>query len=145
MTLLNPLLAWRFVFPDPALPPGAAGLHLRPDGSVETVQGDQAIRQGLLMLLSILPGERIMRPDYGCDLRRLVFSVNDETTAGLAIHYVRKAVQRWEPRIELLDVDAYRGEDDAGRLDIDLRYRVKETMSEDSLAVSLRMGEEGPR
>ena len=43
-----------------------------------------------------------MRPDYGCELHRLVFSPNDDTTAGLAIHYVRRALERWEPRVEVL-------------------------------------------
>jgi len=46
-------------------------------------------------------GERVLRPEYGCDLHRLVFSPNDATTAGLAVHYVRAALLRWEPRIEI--------------------------------------------
>ena len=41
-----------------------------------------------------------MRPGYGCHLFRLAFAPNDDTTAGLAIHYVRQALERWEPRIE---------------------------------------------
>ena len=66
------------------------------------VEDDASIRQSLLLLLSTSPGERVMRPDYGCSLRRLVFAPNDDTTAGLAIHYVRQAVERWEPRVEIL-------------------------------------------
>ena len=49
-----------------------------------------------------------MRPTYGCYLRRLLFAPNDDTTAGLAIHYVRSAIERWEPRIDILALDATR-------------------------------------
>ena len=65
-----------------------------------------------------------MRPDYGCDLHRLVFSPADDTTAGLAIHHVRQAVERWEPRIDLIDVDARPAVDDPTRLDLIIDYRV---------------------
>ena len=53
-----------------------------------------AVRQSILMLLSTRPGERVMPPDYGCPIHRLVFSPNDATTAGLAIHYVRHSLLR---------------------------------------------------
>ena len=48
------------------------------------VQYNDSIRQAILLLFSTRPGERVMRPDYGCDIHRLVFSPNDDTTAGLA-------------------------------------------------------------
>ena len=59
--------------------------------------GPDAVRQSILLLLSTRPGERVMRPDNGCDLYRLAFAPSDDMTAGLAIHYVRQAVERWEP------------------------------------------------
>ena len=57
-----------------------------------------------------------MRPDYGCDIHRLIFSPNDDTTAGLAIYYVQRALDRWEPRVEVLQPDARRDPEDPGRL-----------------------------
>jgi hypothetical protein len=57
----------------------------------EMVAEQAAVRQSILLLLTTVPGERVMRPDYGCDLQKLVFSPNDATTHGLAIHYVRRA------------------------------------------------------
>ena len=107
--------AWRFVHPDIVAEEGAAsgGLQVTPRGRIDMVQDDASIRQSLLLLLSTSPGERVMRPDYGCYLRRLVFAPNDDTTAGLAIHYVRQAVGRWEPRVEIIGVDA--GRDPATR------------------------------
>jgi len=98
-----------------------------------------SVRQAILLLLSTRPGERVMRPAYGCDLWRLVFSLNDETTAGLAIHYVRQTLQRWEPRIDILHLDAMRGEDDPGRLDIFLEYRLRTQQIQESFRYSLSL------
>ncbi len=90
-----------------------------------------------------------MRPDYGCAIHRLIFAPNDETTAGLAIHYVREALDKWEPRIEVLNLDARRqdGAQDgpaagsdllAGNcLYIWLEYRVRATQQLDTLRFSL--------
>lgn len=119
--------AWRFLHPDFDLGEERAGLRLAPTGAVEMVEEHAAVRQAVLLLLSTLPGERVMRPDYGCELHRLAFSPNDDTTAGLAIHYVRRALERWEPRIQLLQVDAGRSPEEAWRLDITLEYRVRAT------------------
>ena len=127
--------AWRFVHPDVVLDDGASsgGLQVTPRGRIEMVEGDESIRQSLLLLQSTSPGERVMRPDYGCSLRHLVFGPNDDTTAGLAIHYVRRAVERWEPRVEVLAVDAGRDPDHPERLVIELDYRVRATRRADTI------------
>lgn len=117
--------AWRFVHPDFDDRAFAGGLQLAPTGRVDMVEGAAAVRQSLLLLLSTRPGERVMRPGYGCNLHRLVFEPNDATTAGMAIHYVRQAVQRWEPRVEILQLDAGPHSNDPSRLDIALEYRVR--------------------
>ncbi len=115
--------SWLFRHPD--LDPGISGLAVSATGSVATLGGDDAIRQAVLLLLSTVPGERVMRPHYGCPLDRLVFAPNDATTAGLAIHYVRQAVQRWEPRVEVMRVDAKRHETKSSQLEITLDYRIR--------------------
>ena len=91
------------------------------------VEDHDSVRQAILLLLSTIPGERVMRPDYGCQLHWLVFSPNDETTAGLAIHYVRQALDLWEPRIEVLRLDAERNTENPEQLTISLEYRVRAT------------------
>jgi uncharacterized protein len=124
---------WRFGHPDFDVAEGAPGLRLSAQGRIELAEQDAAVRQAILLLLSTLPGERVMRPAYGCNLQRLIFSPNDDTTAGLAIHYVRQALERWEPRIDLLRLDALRNDGEPGRLDIVLEYRVRATRRTDSL------------
>ena len=110
-------------------------------GKLAMVHGDEAIRQAIMLLLGTVPGERLMRPDYGSHLHRLLFSANDQTTAGLAIHYVRQALQRWEPRVEIEEIDADPDPDVASRLNIHLRYRVKQTLTVDVLDYQLSLGE----
>lgn len=122
--------AWRFVLPqlllkDETHPWKSAGLQVTPTGRIDMVEEDESVRQAILMLIETVPGERVMRPDYGCNLDRLMFAPNDETTAGLAIHYVRIALDRWEPRIDILGLDAQRDPTRPGELDILLDYRVR--------------------
>lgn len=117
----------------------AGGLAVDPSGRIEMIEEDGAVRQALLLLLSTIPGERVMRPTYGSDLHRLIFSPNDATTAGLAIHYVRQAVERWEPRVEIVDVDANASPDE-GVLDVRLEYRVRATRAHAVLDLEVDLG-----
>ena len=73
--------------------------HIRPHSSGHTgrialAHESESVRQSLLILLTTMPGERVMREGWGCNLFRLAFAPNDDTTAGLAMHHVRKAIER---------------------------------------------------
>jgi Bacteriophage baseplate protein W len=132
--------------PPPGLAPGdLGGLVLSPRGAIETVSDRASVRQALLLLLLTRPGERVLRPTYGCELYKLLFWPNDDTTAGLAIHYVRQAIARWEPRVDRVRVDAQRNPETDSRLDILLEYRVRSTGDEDRLSVQLDLGGGGSR
>jgi hypothetical protein len=135
--------AWRFVHPFFDALRGEAGLRLSTKGGIDMVEDEASVRQAIFLLLSTMPGERVMRPDYGCDLHRLVFSPNDDTTAGLAIHYVRRAITQWEPRIDVLRLDATRHVAAAECLDITLEYRVRATRRADRLIFPLNLSGEG--
>jgi uncharacterized protein len=129
--------AWRFVHPDFDAEENLAGIQISSTGGIRMVAEQAAVRQSILLLLTTLPGERVMRPDYGCDLQKLVFSPNDATTHGLAIHYVRRALQRWEPRIDILRLDAEANEKNPERMDIVLEYRVRKTVQGENLIISV--------
>lgn len=133
---------WHYLLPDVDAPASAAGLQLSPAGAVELVRDDAAVRQALMLLMLTTPGERVMRPTYGCHLRRLIFSPNDDTTAGLAIHYVRTAIDRWEPRIDVLVLDAMRDPYDATRLQVTLEYRVRATQHTGEIVISYSLQDE---
>jgi phage baseplate assembly protein W len=133
---------WRFLHPDIDVPEQFAGLGISPTGGIDMVEDQAAVRQAILLLLSTIPGERVMRPDYGCDLHKLIFSPNDHTTAGLAIHYVRRALDRWEPRIQVTFLDADPNREDPARLDIRLEYRLRRSDRKDQMTFSLNVAGE---
>ena len=128
--------AFRFIHPDSD--PMNAGLRFSPTGGISLADEFDSMRQSIMMLLTTIPGERVMRPDYGCDLYRLIFSPNDDTTAGLAIYYVRRAIERWEPRVEILELDA-NPEADSGQLLISLQYRIRESLRTDTLMLPVSL------
>ena len=130
--------AWRFLHPDFDFLEDQ-GLRITPGGAIEMVSEQASVRQAVLLLLTTKPHERVMRPDYGCDLYKLIFSPNDETTAGLAIHYVKQALDRWEPRIQVLRVDAMRNDANPTQLDVILEYRVKASRQEEQLTIPIEL------
>jgi phage baseplate assembly protein W len=134
--------AWQFLHPDLGAPEGAPGLHVTPTGRIAMVEEEASVRQAILLLLSTSPGERVMRAGYGCELRKLIFSPNDDTSAGLAIHYVRQALELWEPRIEIVQLDAVRSEEDPARLTVYLEYRVRASQRLQDLSFSLSLAGE---
>jgi uncharacterized protein len=129
--------AWRFIHPDFDYDEPQSGLQIGPNGGIEMVQEQESLRQSILLLLSTRPGERVMRPDYGCDLHRLIFSPNDDTTAGLAMHYVSRALERWEPRVEIVHLDAAADAQNPERLNLVLEYRLRASLRRDALSLSL--------
>lgn len=135
--------AWHFLYPGLDAPDDGAGLRFAATGGIDMVQYNESIRQALLLLLSTRPGERVMRPDYGCDIHRLIFSPNDDTTAGLAIYYVQKAIDRWEPRVDVLQLDAGRDPYAPERLTVMLQYRVRVTRHTELLSFSINLAEGG--
>src|SRR5262245_45967733 len=124
---------WRFSHPDFEQAGKTPGLRVSTRGGIEMVDGGASVQQAILLLLSTSPGERLMRPHYGCNLRSLVFSPNNDTTAGLAIHYVRQAIERWEPRVEVIRLDATQSPALPGQLEIYLEYRVRATQQTERL------------
>ena len=88
---------------------------------------DLSVRQSIEIILSTSKGERAMRPEFGCDLNRLLFAPNTGTTQALAAFEVGEALKNWEPRIEVLDVSAHPGGDNGEQLLINIEYRVRST------------------
>ncbi len=91
------------------------------------VDYEENVRQAIWMILSTAPGERMMRPDFGCGIHDLVFALNSSATAGRASNEVRQALIRWEPRIDVLSVDVYPGSAQPNLLLIEISYQVRAT------------------
>jgi uncharacterized protein len=100
--------------------------ELTPGGSVRLVTGGEEIDAAVRMILTTSPGERVMRPDFGCAMWEQVFAPVNSNTLGLIEQAVREALIRWEPRITLLSVDAMPDED-GSMVRIEIGYRVVAT------------------
>ena len=109
------------------------GLHFPIDhngqGQFRMARHEESVRQAIWMILSTSPGERVMRPDFGCGLHNLVFGVNNAATAGQVAAVVQEALALWEPRIDVLDISAWADPEQANRLLIEINYRVRSTNS----------------
>jgi hypothetical protein len=109
-------------------------------GRTRMVDGDDGIRQSIRSILGTSPGERVMRPDFGCGLHDLVFGVNHAGTANAVALEVRTALARWEPRIDVLDVFARPDGEGPDTLLIEINYLVRSTNSRFNLVYPLYVG-----
>jgi len=85
------------------------------------------VRQSILLIIQTSQGERVMHPDFGSGLRKLVFSPISPTTIALVQHEVNDALVRFEPRIDVLKVEVRSDPSQPGVLLIDMEYRVRRT------------------
>ena len=69
------------------------------------VSGAAAVRQALRLLLATEPGERVMRPDFGCGLRQFLMAPNNPGTRAAIADAVSLAIGHWEPRVVVQSVD----------------------------------------
>ena len=102
-------------------------VRLTPGGSVQLFSGGEEIDAAIRMILTTAPGERVMRPDFGCSMWEQVFARVNPNTLGLIEQSVREALARWEPRITLDDVTARPDDNDNAIVQIDIEYHVRAT------------------
>ena len=108
-------------------------LQVNAQGSIALTHERDEIDQAIHIILSTSPGERVMRPTFGCRLQDLVFAPNNSQTAAQARRYVEEALGMWEPRINLLQVDVQQDRDAANCLVIRIQYEIKATHDRRSL------------
>jgi len=101
-------------------------------GGIRMRSREEDIREAIGVILGTRLGERAMRPEFGTALGDLVFDPNDANLAGRIEFLVRKALERWEPRIVLKEVRALPARE---RMEIDVRYIVRQTNREDNVVV----------
>lgn len=103
------------------------------DGRVDSAAGRTDIEQAIRIILGTAPGERVMRPQFGCGIHERVFDSLSTTTRTLIEDDVRDALIEWEPRIEVLSVQTLDAPGEDGVLDVSIDYRVRTTNTEANL------------
>jgi phage baseplate assembly protein W len=96
-------------------------------GSIAMSSGVDELDSSIRMVLITAPGERLMRPSFGCRIWELMFEPINANTLGLMAVAVREALGQWEPRVdvETVTVDPVPGAD--GQVLINIVYRVRAT------------------
>lgn len=100
---------------------------------VALAQGTQDVEQAIGIILATAPGERPMRPEFGCDIHRMIFERLSGATTARMERAIRAALQRWEPRIDVEEVSFDLGAAEAGELRIGIGYRLRATNSRRNL------------
>lgn len=118
-------------------------LQFNPRGEIALARGEEDILQSMRIILETVPGERVMRPEFGCRAKELLFAPRDNATQGLMAYYVRRALRRWEPRINVQQVEAYPDPERDEVLLVEIHYQIKSTHDERSIVYPFYiMGEE---
>jgi uncharacterized protein len=112
-------------------------------GQIALVTGATDIEQAIGIILGTIPGERVMRPEFGCRAWELVFAPNNAETRSLLSLYVQSALDFWEPRIDVEEVEVTTDPNDDATLLVDVRYQIKSTHDRRSIVYPFYiMGEE---
>lgn len=96
-------------------------------GGIALVSREREIEEAIRLVLGTTPGERPMRPEFGCRIHDYVFGLADATTANEVAAEVRRALGQWEPRIDVQDVVVSFDALDQTLLYVDVRYTIRRT------------------
>ena len=110
----------------------------RATGGVAYSEYEQNIKESITVILGTKPGERQMLPEFGCRMHELMFSANTQATANSVAAYVKEALVRWEPRIEVTQVQAW--PDPQGAMQVQVHYKIRSTLSEEEMTLLLAGG-----
>lgn len=112
-------------------------------GSVALSANEEKVRESISIILSTAKGERVMRPDFGCDIHEFVFSVINASRLTLIKSAVKEALILWEPRIEVLDVETSTEKIKEGVLYIQVDYKIRTTNTQHNLVYPFYLKNKG--
>jgi phage baseplate assembly protein W len=102
-------------------------IQLTASGGIAMVSRERELEEAMRIVLLTYPGERPMRPEFGSRVRDFVFRSVDEEMCTLLAYEVKKALQRWEPRVDILKVTAVPDPDRPELVYVDVQYAIKGT------------------
>lgn len=102
-------------------------------GNIKMEEGEDNIEQSVRLILSTAKGERVMRPEFGCDIHDQVFSSLSPATLNRIEESVRSALVRWEPRIDVESVDATPDDNNPNKVLVGIEYWIQRTNSRSNM------------
>ncbi|MCH7400367.1 GPW/gp25 family protein [Belliella kenyensis] len=98
-------------------------------GKVNMLEAESDIESSLEILLSTSQGERLMHPNFGCNLQELLFNPLDRTLITYISDLIKTAILYYEPRIAVQKIDIYEDQIINGKVIINIAYLVRATNS----------------
>jgi phage baseplate assembly protein W len=96
---------------------------------IKMISDEEDIESSLHVLLSTRLGERVMVPDYGCNLDELLFEGLTRTLITYVVELIETAILYHEPRIDVIKIDISETEPLEGKLMIEIDYKIRATNS----------------
>ena len=119
-------------------------VQLNPRGQIALAIGERDIEQSIRIVLETVPGERVMRPEFGCQAKQLLFAPKNAATQGLLVRYIETALTRWEPRVEVIGVNILDDQSHDGAWLVEINYLIKTTHDTRSIVYPFYIEEEEP-
>ena len=91
-------------------------------GRIALSRRERDIEEAILLILLTPKGQRVMRPEFGCQIHDLMFAPNNPLTAARAEIYCEEAIYKYEPRVEKVVCRAGPNPDEPNRLDVRIEY-----------------------
>lgn len=114
-------------------------------GSTAMTSDDENIRQSMMLILGTAPGERLLRPKFGCAIHDLLFEPNTAVTASKVEYEVKRALQENEPRVGDIEVRALVDEDEPSRMNVMVSYTIRHTNTKANLVYPFYLRKEGDK
>ncbi len=108
-------------------------------GHIALSQYEDKIKESMAIILGTAKGERVMLPEFGCDIHEYPFSVMNTSTFAMIKNSVKEALLLWEPRIDVLSVKTFADKMQEGILDISIDYKIRSTNTEFNLVYPFYM------
>jgi phage baseplate assembly protein W len=102
-------------------------MGINTDGGIRMTRGAEDLDASMRVILSTAPGERLMRPQFGCRIWDLLFEPVNFNTLGQMAEAAGEAIAQWEPRVDVLGIECTPDAYDAYLVNIDITYRVRAT------------------
>jgi phage baseplate assembly protein W len=113
----------------------------RPISGVKMAIAEEDIRQSLEIILTTQPGERLMHPDFGCELSQFVFEEVRQGVMTRIKDIVSDALLNHEPRIQVDAVEVNESSAKAGLLLIEIDYTIRQTNTRSNLVFPFYLNE----
>lgn len=129
----NQIIGSGFAFP----------MGIDPLGGVEINSDDANIRQSMMIILGTAPGERMMRPTFGCAIHDILFEPNTAVTAAKIEYEVKKSLMEFEPRVSDIEVTAEPDDTETSRMNVTISYTIRKTNTKANLVYPFYLRKEG--